>query len=161
MQPLLVCIFIVMFFSYPSFISILSWLRVNHTPYLGQIQERKILEISRLNQSSWPIIDFYTLSQISRRQLPYFTKTPQHRGLVIFYGPPRMYRIYCIYCTTVFYFFIRIFFSRFTAILLEQSISYTFQLDELLCQRIICTEFRQTYFFSSFFLQYICIERHD
>ena len=112
-HPSLVCSFIcaaiassyfyIHAFSYPSFIYLL-WLRVNHTPYWVKYKKRKILEISRFNQSSWPIIDFYTSESNFQEATPIFYWDPQHRGLVIL-GPPRLYIIYCI--TVLLYFILQ------------------------------------------------------
>ena len=93
------------------FISIFLYLfvvtRVNHTLYWVKIQERKILEFSRFTNLSDQISISILLSQIFQEAVPYFTKTPQHRGLVIFfYGPPRLYRIllYSLYYCILFFY---------------------------------------------------------
>ena len=149
MHPLLVflysCLFISIFYIY------LLWPRVNHILYWVKIQERKILEFSRLTNLSDQISISILLSQIFQEAVPYFTKTPQHRGLVIFFMvllgcTELLYLLY--YC--ILFFYKDLFFSRFYRYFIGAKYFIHPPLDELLCQRIIYTEFRQLTFFFFF-----------
>ena len=145
------------------FISIFLYLfvvtKVNHTLYWVKIQERNNTEIFKI----WPIFlskyrFFIFLSQIFQEAAPYFTETPQHRGLVILLRSSLVVQIYCIllyYCI----FFIRIFFSRFTAIFWSKVFSYTL-LGWVTMSNNHIYWVSSTYFFLLFSYKY-CIERHD